>query len=83
MTLPPFANEPILELRRAGPRQALLDALAAVDASLPRRVPVLIGAEERHGGELVSTDPGEPERVVAVAARATPEEAGAAIAAAT
>jgi RHH-type proline utilization regulon transcriptional repressor/proline dehydrogenase/delta 1-pyrroline-5-carboxylate dehydrogenase len=79
MTLPPFANEPILELRRAGPRQALLDALATVDARLPLRVPVLVGEDARHGEELASTDPGAPDRVVATAARATPAEVHAAV----
>ena len=75
--LPPFVNEPILELRRAGDRQKLLDGLEALD--LPIRVPVWIGEDQRHGDELVSTDPGQPERVVAVAAKATLDEAGEAV----
>ncbi|UGS36846.1 aldehyde dehydrogenase family protein [Capillimicrobium parvum] len=79
MSLPPFANEPILELRRAGPRQALLDALAAVDARLPLRVPVLVGSEARAGDALTSTDPGDPERVVAHAAAATAADVDAAL----
>jgi RHH-type transcriptional regulator, proline utilization regulon repressor / proline dehydrogenase / delta 1-pyrroline-5-carboxylate dehydrogenase len=68
--LPPFANEPVLELRRAPVRAQLRDALVRLDPTLPIRVPVMIGADERAGGELLSTDPGEPERVVAMAARA-------------
>ncbi|MEA2128851.1 MAG: RHH-type transcriptional regulator, proline utilization regulon repressor / proline dehydrogenase [Solirubrobacteraceae bacterium] len=80
MTLPPFQNEPVLELRRASERKRLADALGVLE--LPVRVPVWIGDEQRHGDELVSTDPGMPERVVALAARATPEEADAAVAAA-
>src|SRR5439155_19555097 len=80
--LPPFANEPILELRLAGERQKLLDGLAAVEPKLPLRVPVLIGDDAREGDELVSTDPGEPDRPVAVAANATPGEVGAAVRAA-
>ncbi|HEV7884733.1 MAG TPA: aldehyde dehydrogenase family protein [Solirubrobacteraceae bacterium] len=80
MTLPPFANEPVLELRRASERKRLADALDVLE--LPVRVPVWIGDEQRHGDELVSTDPAAPQRVVALAARATPEEAGAAVAAA-
>ena len=81
--LPPFANEPILELRRAAVRDRLAGALAAVDARLPARVPVWIGEDRREGEELVSSDPGEPERVVALAAIATPADADAAVAAAT
>ncbi|HUR86727.1 MAG TPA: aldehyde dehydrogenase family protein [Solirubrobacteraceae bacterium] len=79
-TLPPFANEPVLELRRVTERSKL--AVALGELRLPLRVPVWIGDARRHGEELISTDPGRPERVVAVAARATPEEAGAAVAAA-
>jgi RHH-type transcriptional regulator, proline utilization regulon repressor / proline dehydrogenase / delta 1-pyrroline-5-carboxylate dehydrogenase len=80
VTLPPFANEPVLELRRAGERARLAGALRALE--LPVRVPVWIGDEQRHGDELVSTDPAAPERVVALAAQATPAEAGDAVAAA-
>jgi RHH-type proline utilization regulon transcriptional repressor/proline dehydrogenase/delta 1-pyrroline-5-carboxylate dehydrogenase len=80
MTLPPFANEPVLELRRAAERARLTTALDALE--LPVRVPVWIGGEQRHGDELTSTDPSAPERVVALAARATPAEARAAVAAA-
>jgi RHH-type proline utilization regulon transcriptional repressor/proline dehydrogenase/delta 1-pyrroline-5-carboxylate dehydrogenase len=68
----PFANEPILELRRAAHRQLLLDALAHLE--LPVRAPVRIGDERRDGDELVSTDPGDPDRVVALAASATQDE---------
>jgi RHH-type proline utilization regulon transcriptional repressor/proline dehydrogenase/delta 1-pyrroline-5-carboxylate dehydrogenase len=80
MTPEPFANEPVLELRRAPERTRLQAALAGLE--LPLRVPVWIGEEQRHGDELVSTDPSDPERVVALAARGTPAEAGAAVAAA-
>jgi RHH-type proline utilization regulon transcriptional repressor/proline dehydrogenase/delta 1-pyrroline-5-carboxylate dehydrogenase len=78
--LPPFANEPVLELRRAAERRRLEAALAGLE--LPLRVPVWIGDDRRHGDELVSTDPSEPERVVALAARGTPADAAAAVAAA-
>jgi RHH-type proline utilization regulon transcriptional repressor/proline dehydrogenase/delta 1-pyrroline-5-carboxylate dehydrogenase len=80
MTLAPFANEPVLELRRASERAKLTAALEALE--LPLRVPVWIGDERRFGDELVSTDPGTPKRVVAVAASATAGEARAAVAAA-
>src|SRR6185312_7023075 len=71
-TMPaPFANEPILELRRSAVRSQLADALASVDRELPLSVPVLAGGDARTGAELVSTDPGAPDRIVANAARAT------------
>src|SRR3954454_23543240 len=67
----PFANEPILELRRAPVRAQLAGALEAFDAEPVIQVPVWVGADARTGGALVSTDPGEPERVVAEAASAS------------
>jgi RHH-type transcriptional regulator, proline utilization regulon repressor / proline dehydrogenase / delta 1-pyrroline-5-carboxylate dehydrogenase len=69
-----FANEPLLELRRAPERELLLDGLRALDPDLPLRVPVWIGTERRDGDAIVSTDPGEPGRAVAVAAAATTVE---------
>jgi RHH-type transcriptional regulator, proline utilization regulon repressor / proline dehydrogenase / delta 1-pyrroline-5-carboxylate dehydrogenase len=79
---PSFTNEPVLELRRAPARQGLLDALAELDATLPVRAPVLIGGDRREGDGLVSTDPGDPQRVVALAALAGPSDVDAAVAAA-
>ena len=78
--LPPFANEPVLELRRGPVRARLAGALAELDARLPLRVPVRIGGAARHGDASTSTDPGAPNRLVAIAAEATPEEVDAAIA---
>ncbi|HEY7074482.1 MAG TPA: aldehyde dehydrogenase family protein [Solirubrobacteraceae bacterium] len=77
-----FRNEPILELRRASVRAQLADALRAHDARGPVSAPVWIGEERREGAELVSTDPGAPDRVVAQAARATEADVDAAVAAA-
>jgi RHH-type proline utilization regulon transcriptional repressor/proline dehydrogenase/delta 1-pyrroline-5-carboxylate dehydrogenase len=79
----PFANEPVLELRRASVRANLGDAMAALEARGPVRVPVWIGAERREGDELASTDPGAPDRVVAQAAAARPDEVEAALDTAT
>ncbi|MEZ0294048.1 MAG: hypothetical protein ACAH82_16030, partial [Solirubrobacteraceae bacterium] len=76
----PFANEPVLELRRAPVRAQLADALAAHDAAGPLAVPVWIGDDTRAGDALVSTDPGAPDRVVARAAAATDAEVDAALA---
>ena len=75
-----FANEPILELRRAPIRAQLAGALEAHDARPAVRVPVWIGDERREGSDLVSTDPGTPDRVVAEAAAAIPDEVEAALA---
>ena len=79
-TLAPFANEPVLELRRAPVRAQLQEALGRLTRSLPLHVPVMIGAGERVGEELHSTDPGEPDNIVAVAACATPSEVADAVA---
>jgi RHH-type proline utilization regulon transcriptional repressor/proline dehydrogenase/delta 1-pyrroline-5-carboxylate dehydrogenase len=66
--LPPFANEPVLELRRAAVRAQLPEALRVLDRRLPLQVPVLIGGERSTAGQAFqSTDPGQPDRVVAVA----------------
>jgi predicted delta-1-pyrroline-5-carboxylate dehydrogenase group 2 len=81
-SLPPFANEPILELRRAPVRAQLFDALAAVDARLPLRVPLWVGDDRGAAEGLDSTDPGAPDRVVATAGRAGPGDVDAAVAAA-
>jgi RHH-type transcriptional regulator, proline utilization regulon repressor / proline dehydrogenase / delta 1-pyrroline-5-carboxylate dehydrogenase len=74
-----FANEPVLELRRAAVRAQLEDAMSRLAPTLPVPVPVMIGTDERGAQELLSTDPGEPERVVAVAARATESDVDAAV----
>ncbi len=78
----PFANEPSLDLRRADVRDSLLDALAALDRSLPWRVPVRIGGQEGTATGIDSTDPGAPSRLVAEAGVASPEEVDAAVRAA-
>jgi RHH-type transcriptional regulator, proline utilization regulon repressor / proline dehydrogenase / delta 1-pyrroline-5-carboxylate dehydrogenase len=72
----------VLELRRAPERRRLLDALAELDPALPWRVPVLIGGDRGASEGLDSTDPGNPERVVATAGLATPHDVDAAVEAA-
>lgn len=80
MTTPgPFSNEPLAELRRAPERERLLTALAALDTELPLRVPVWIGDERRAAEQIVSTDPGTHDRVVASAAAASPDEVSTAV----
>jgi RHH-type transcriptional regulator, proline utilization regulon repressor / proline dehydrogenase / delta 1-pyrroline-5-carboxylate dehydrogenase len=78
--LPPFRNEPVLELRRASERGRLTDALGELDARPPLRVPVWIGDDRRDGEDLVSTDPAAPDRIVATAAIGTAAEAELAVA---
>jgi RHH-type transcriptional regulator, proline utilization regulon repressor / proline dehydrogenase / delta 1-pyrroline-5-carboxylate dehydrogenase len=82
VTLRPFHNEPVLELRRAAARDQLAAGMRALEPRLPLRVPVWIGTERRDGDELVSTDPGDPDRVVATAPMATEADVDAAVAAA-
>ena len=80
--LAPFANEPVLELRRSSVRSGLQSALQRVEATLPLSVAVQIGGDSRFGEELASTDPGRPDRLVAHAAIARPGEVQAAVQAA-
>ena len=79
MTAGGFANEPVLELRRASVRERLGAALGELDRRLPVRVPVWIGGQAREGESLVSADPGAPDRVVALAAEATAADVDAAL----
>ena len=83
MSLPPFRNEPVLELRRAAARERLADGMAALEPRLPLHACVWIGDERREGEELVSSDPGDPDRVVAIAPMAREADVDAAIDAAT
>ncbi|MDQ4049667.1 MAG: L-glutamate gamma-semialdehyde dehydrogenase, partial [Actinomycetota bacterium] len=78
-SLPPFRNEPVLELRRAPVRESLSAALAELDARLPLTVPVLVGGERGATSGIESTDPGNPGRVVAAAGTAGADEASAAV----
>jgi predicted delta-1-pyrroline-5-carboxylate dehydrogenase group 2 len=82
MNLTPFANEPLLELRRRSVRDELLRASTQLDERLPIRVRALVGDEAIEGDALLSTDPGDPERVVALAPSATAADAGRAVEAA-
>jgi RHH-type proline utilization regulon transcriptional repressor/proline dehydrogenase/delta 1-pyrroline-5-carboxylate dehydrogenase len=69
----PFANEPILELRRASVREGLLEALRELDKQPAMKV-------GDHGRDtFTSTDPGNPERVVAIAERSSADDARAAV----
>ncbi len=78
--LPPFANEPVLELRRREAREGLEVAMRALEPKLPIRVPLWIGRDRTEGDALHSTDPGAPGRVVAVAPLCSADDAGRAVA---
>jgi RHH-type transcriptional regulator, proline utilization regulon repressor / proline dehydrogenase / delta 1-pyrroline-5-carboxylate dehydrogenase len=73
--LAPFENEPTLELRQRHVRERLLAALSDLDDELPLRVGMLVGGERSDGEELASTDPGMPDRVVALGPMARPADA--------
>ena len=72
-----FRNEPILELRRAPERERLAAALRDLDEGLPLSVG---GSQLAVGSGFESTDPGHPERVVAVAPQSDEDDAAAAVA---
>jgi RHH-type transcriptional regulator, proline utilization regulon repressor / proline dehydrogenase / delta 1-pyrroline-5-carboxylate dehydrogenase len=74
-----FRNEPVLELRRVTVRGRLADALAGLDRQLPLGVPVTIGTDARSGEGIDSTDPGDPDRLVAQAASATDADVAVAV----
>jgi RHH-type proline utilization regulon transcriptional repressor/proline dehydrogenase/delta 1-pyrroline-5-carboxylate dehydrogenase len=80
--LPPFANEPTLELRRAPNRDLLSEALGELEGHLPLTVPVLIGGDEGAADGIDSIDPGEPQRLVARAGIAGEDDVAAALEAA-
>jgi RHH-type proline utilization regulon transcriptional repressor/proline dehydrogenase/delta 1-pyrroline-5-carboxylate dehydrogenase len=80
--LTPFVNEPLLELRRSGPRAGLTSALRDLDARLPLHAPVAIDGVSSPGTPATSVDPARPDRVVATAGNATAADADAAVAAA-
>jgi RHH-type proline utilization regulon transcriptional repressor/proline dehydrogenase/delta 1-pyrroline-5-carboxylate dehydrogenase len=75
-----FLNEPLAELRRATVRDALLTTLADLDREWPAVVPVCVGDGSRRDADFTSTDPGKPERIVAVCSSARPAEVAEAVA---
>jgi RHH-type proline utilization regulon transcriptional repressor/proline dehydrogenase/delta 1-pyrroline-5-carboxylate dehydrogenase len=77
-----FANEPVLELRRAAARDSLKAALGELDARLPLSVPIMIGGDRGAASGLDSTDPGTPSRLVAEAGVASADDARIAVEAA-
>jgi 1-pyrroline-5-carboxylate dehydrogenase len=79
-----FQNEPSLDFSIPANREAMQAALRAVEGELGRRYPLIIGGERRETGDwLRSTNPGNLDQVVGEVARARPQDAEDAIAAAT
>jgi RHH-type proline utilization regulon transcriptional repressor/proline dehydrogenase/delta 1-pyrroline-5-carboxylate dehydrogenase len=76
-----FTNEPHTELRRPGPRAQLRAAVtAATGGATSITAPLLIdGATRMTSEEIVSVDPGKPDRVVCRSGRATVSDADDAI----
>ena len=74
-----FRNEPTLELRRSPERERLSAALAELEPRLPLDVPIVIDGERGAVTGLESTDPGAPQRVVAVAGLAGAADAAQAV----
>ncbi len=78
-SIPSFSNEPTLELRREPNRAALEAALSEVDGKLPIEVPVRVGGRDGATEGIDSTDPGAPDRLVATAGIAAPEDVAKAV----
>ena len=74
-----FANEPHAELRRPAVREQLSASMRRLNETLPWSVPVWIGDERGAVDGFLSTDPGDPERPVASAGRATDDDVARAI----
>jgi RHH-type proline utilization regulon transcriptional repressor/proline dehydrogenase/delta 1-pyrroline-5-carboxylate dehydrogenase len=76
----PFTNEPHTEWRRPRPRARLVDAVEATLGAPSFAAPVLVGGRAHaSGAEIVSVDPGHPDRVVCRSGAATPADADAAV----
>jgi RHH-type proline utilization regulon transcriptional repressor/proline dehydrogenase/delta 1-pyrroline-5-carboxylate dehydrogenase len=60
-------------------RDSLLEALRELDRRLPLEVPVLISGQRGSASGFESTDPGNPDRLVARAGRATERDVAAAV----
>jgi RHH-type proline utilization regulon transcriptional repressor/proline dehydrogenase/delta 1-pyrroline-5-carboxylate dehydrogenase len=74
-----FVNEPHAELRRAGPRRWLLDAVRGFGTT-PFDAPVLVdGVARPWTGEILSVDPASPSRIVCRSASASVADVDAAV----
>jgi 1-pyrroline-5-carboxylate dehydrogenase len=80
----PFQNEPSLDFSLPEHRKAMQAALKKVEGHLGQRYPLVINGERRETGNWIrSMNPGNLDQVVGEVARARPQDAKDAIAAAT
>ncbi|MBP7126877.1 L-glutamate gamma-semialdehyde dehydrogenase [Myxococcota bacterium] len=79
----PFQNEPLTDFSRTDLHQAQQAAIARVEASFGRSIPLRIGGKEITTSEAIfSRNPSNPSEVVARVSKATPEQAAQAVEAA-
>ncbi len=82
--LGPFANEPHAELRRPAPRRQLTQAVEVARDAVVMLAPVVVAGHRRPmSREIVSVDPGRPDRVVCRSGVATLDDADEAVEAAS
>jgi len=82
--IPPFQNEPLVDLTAPERAAAMQRALSVVRDQLGRSYPIVIGGERIETGSWIeSTNPAQPSQVVGRVASATPELADRALAAAS
>ncbi|HET9443802.1 MAG TPA: proline dehydrogenase family protein, partial [Acidimicrobiales bacterium] len=78
-----YHHEPHAEFRQARVRESFAAAVAAAGSADPLRIPAVVDGERvTTAGEILSVDPADPARVVAVSASCTAAEGEAAVAAA-
>ncbi|MDR5696163.1 MAG: aldehyde dehydrogenase family protein, partial [Armatimonadota bacterium] len=74
MALPEFRNESFSNFDDDGPRQAMRDALTAVEAQLGLELPLVIGGERLYAAEkFESFNPSRSDQVVAIAQKGQSE----------
>ncbi|ACZ40900.1 L-glutamate gamma-semialdehyde dehydrogenase [Sphaerobacter thermophilus] len=79
----PFQNEPALDFSLPENRAAMRAALEQVKSQLGQRYPIVIGGERRETGEWIrSVNPGHPDQVVGLVAKARAADVEDAVAAA-
>jgi len=79
----PFQNEPALDFSLPENRAAMRAALEQVKSQLGQRYPIVIGGERRETGEWIrSVNPGNPDQVVGLVAKARAADVEDAVAAA-
>ena len=80
----PFVNEPTTDFSNPANRQAMLNTLARIEASLGQDYGIVVGGERRTPGAWIeSRNPGNPSQLVGRVAKARQSDAQDAVAAAT